>query len=101
MTAILPQLSSLVIDAKKELLREKVISVTRIMGVVTVPAAFFFLFFGTFIAESIFTGIDLQSARYVGQVLSAFSLAAIPLSLNLIGIRVLNAFENTQLQALS
>jgi putative peptidoglycan lipid II flippase len=98
---MLPQLSSLVIDAKKELLREKVISVTRIMGVVTVPAAFFFLFFGTFIAESIFTGIDLQSARYVGQVLSAFSLAAIPLSLNLIGIRVLNAFENTQLQALS
>jgi len=100
-TAILPQLSSLVIDAKKELLREKVISVTRIMGVVTVPAAFFFLFFGTFIAESIFPEIDLQSARYVGQVLSAFSLAAIPLSLNLIGIRVLNAFENTQLQALS
>ena len=100
-TALLPKLSTLVIDQQKEILRERIISVTRIMGVAIVPAAIFFLLFGTFVSQSIFAGLDLESSKYLGNVLSAFALGAIPLSINLVGIRVLNAYENTKLQAAS
>ena len=71
------------------------------MGVAIVPAAIFFLLFGTFVSQSIFVGLDLESSKYLGNVLSAFALGAIPLSINLVGIRVLNAYENTKLQAAS
>ena len=60
-----------------------------------------FFTFGTLIGKSLFFGIDEKSAEYLGRVLAAFALGAIPLSMNLVGIRVLNAFENTRYQFIS
>jgi putative peptidoglycan lipid II flippase len=100
-TAILPQLSNLVIDKDVDRIKFQIAQALRLIAIPIVPASFFFLFFGSFITQVIFPGIDSDSARYIGEVLSAFSLAAIPLAMNLVGIRTLNAFENTKLQALS
>lgn len=100
-TAILPQLSNLVIDKNLDRIKFQIAQALRLIAIPIVPASFFFLFFGSFITQVIFPGIDPDSARYLGEILSAFSLAAIPLAMNLVGIRTLNAFENTKLQALS
>ena len=56
---------------------------------------------GSLISDVLFFGISSESARYIGYVLAAFALATIPLSINLIAIRGLNAFENTRAQVKS
>ena len=71
------------------------------VGIITVPASLFFLFFGEKVAESLFFGIPDTSALYIGRVLSAMALGLIPLSINLVLIRGLNAFENTKYQVIS
>ena len=100
-TALLPKLSEMAIDKRLVELREQIVKAIKLVGIITVPSAFFFLFFGPLIAEVLFFGISNDDARFVGKVLAAFGLAAIPLSLNLIAIRGLNAFENTKSQVIS
>ncbi|MBU6164181.1 MAG: murein biosynthesis integral membrane protein MurJ [Actinomycetales bacterium] len=100
-TAILPKLSKLVIDNKKDELRSEIRHALRLVAIIAVPATFVFFTFGTLIGKSLFFGIDEKSAEYLGRVLAAFALGAIPLSMNLVGIRVLNAFENTRYQFIS
>lgn len=100
-TAILPSLSNLVIDKRFSEIETRIAKSLRLIAIPIVSATTFFLFFGPEIARSIFFGIDQKSATYLGQILAAFSLAAIPLAINLVGTRTLNAFENTKLQALS
>ena len=97
-TAILPKLSTFVIDNDLERLRAQLIKAIKLVGVVTVPSAGFFLAFGSLISDVLFFGISSENARYIGYVLAAFALATIPLSINLIAIRGLNAFENTRAQ---
>lgn len=97
-TAILPQLSKNVIDGRIEDIRKQIRYALRLVAVITVPAALIFLFFGTLIGKSLFFGIDEASSEYLGRVLAGFAIGAIPLSMNLVGIRALNAFENTRYQ---
>ena len=100
-TALLPQLSSFVIDKRFDQMRERLITAIRLIGIITIPASFFFLAFSNLISKSLFFGIDDQSAAFMGKVLAALSFSVIPLSINLVGIRALNAFENTRYQAYS
>lgn len=100
-TAILPRLSKLVLDDKKAELRSEIRHALRLVAIIAVPAAFTFFAFGTLIGKSLFFGIDEKSAEYLGRVLAAFAFGAIPLSMNLVGIRALNAFENTKYQFFS
>ncbi|MFM8841869.1 MAG: murein biosynthesis integral membrane protein MurJ [Actinomycetota bacterium] len=100
-TAILPSLSRLVQDGAIERVREELHRALRLVGIVAIPATFFFLFFGESIARAIFFGIPVEDAEFIGRVLGAFSLALLPLALNTIFIRTLNAFENTRSQAFS
>ena len=78
-TAILPKLSSFVIDNDLEKLREQLIKAIKLVGVVTVPSSVFFLAFGSLISDVLFFGISSDNARYIGYVLAAFALATIPL----------------------
>ena len=100
-TAILPSLSRLVQDGAIDQVREEIYRALRLVGIVAIPATFFFLFFGESIGRAIFFGISTEDARFIGKVLVAFSLALLPLALNTIFIRTLNAFENTRSQAFS
>jgi putative peptidoglycan lipid II flippase len=100
-TAILPSLSRLVQDGAIDKVRESIIRAIRLVGIVAVPSTFFFLFFGGSIGRTIFFGIPTRDAEFIGTVLTAFALALIPLGLNAIFIRTLNAFENTKYQAFS
>ena len=100
-TALLPKLSELVIDKKVDELKIKLATALRLVGIVTVPASLFFLLFGERVAEAIFFGISELDAIYIGRVLSAMALGLIPLSINLVLIRGLNAFENTKYQVIS
>ena len=100
-TAALPRLSQLVIDKKIEDFASQIRHALRLVAIISVPAAFVFFAFGTLIGESLFFSIDEASANYLGKVLAAFAFGAIPLSMNLVGIRALNAFENTRYQFFS
>ncbi|MFM7542916.1 MAG: murein biosynthesis integral membrane protein MurJ [Actinomycetales bacterium] len=100
-TAILPRLSKLVLDEKREELRAEIRHALRLVAIIAVPASFAFFAFGTLIGKSLFFGIDEASAEYLGKVLAGFAFGAIPLSMNLVGIRALNAFENTKYQFIS
>lgn len=97
-TAILPRLSTFVIDNQLDKLREQLVKAIRLIGVITVPSSLFFLLFGSLLSRVLFFGIREDDARYIGLVLAAFALSAIPLSINLVAIRGLNAFENTRAQ---
>ena len=100
-TATLPRLSALVIDKKLGEVRDLLASALRYVGIVTVPASLFFLFFGEKVAHALFFGVSHESAIFIGRVLSAMALGLIPLSINLVLIRGLNAFENTKYQVIS
>jgi len=100
-TAILPKLSKLVLDEKRDEIRSEIKHALRLVAIISVPAAFIFFAFGTLISKSLFFGIDDASAEYLGKVLAGFAFGAIPLSMNLVGIRALNAYENTKYQFLS
>jgi putative peptidoglycan lipid II flippase len=97
-TAILPQLSKYVIAQDEVGFARHISKALRLIAIISVPAALFFLAFGELIGESLFFGIDLESSNYLGRVLSAFAIGTIPLSINLVGIRALNAHENTRYQ---
>ena len=100
-TAILPLLSSHVIDKKFKEIHDELVRAIRLVGIITVPSAIAFLLFGPLITRTLFFGISNADARYLGLVLSAFSLGLLPLSVNLIALRGLNAFENVKLQVIS
>jgi putative peptidoglycan lipid II flippase len=100
-TAVLPQLSKFVIDGNLEEVQRSIRTSLRLVAIITVPAALFFMTFGELVSQSLFFGIEAESAKYLGEVLSAFALGLIPLSINLVGIRALNAFENTRSQFLT
>ena len=100
-TALLPRLSNFALDKKLDEVRQLISIALRYVGIITVPASFFFLLFGERVAEALFFGISEDSAIYIGRLLSAMALGLIPLSINLVFIRGLNAFENTKYQVLS
>ena len=100
-TALLPGLSKLAFDKKLSEVRDQLSKALRLTAILTIPASLFFFFFAEEIANAIFFGISEQSAEYIGRVLAAMSLGLIPLSINLVLIRGLNAFENTKYQVIS
>ena len=100
-TAILPHISKLALDGKREEVKEQLVRAIRLVGVITVPSAVAFLLFGPLITESIFVGISTEDSRYIGNVLSALSFGLVAFSINLILIRGFNAFEDTRTQVIS
>jgi putative peptidoglycan lipid II flippase len=100
-TAILPHISKLALDGKREEVKAQLVSAIRLVGVITVPSAVAFLLFGPLITESIFIGISTEDSRYIGYVLSALSFGLVAFSINLILIRGFNAFEDTRTQVIS
>ena len=100
-TAILPHLSRLALAKNNEEVRAQLIRAIKLVGVITIPSAVAFLFFGSFITEVIFVGIPVGDARYIGYVLSALSFGLVAFSINLILIRGFNAFEDTRTQVIS
>ena len=100
-TAILPHLSRLALAKNSDEVRAQLIRAIKLVGVITIPSAVAFLFFGSFITEVIFVGIPVGDARYIGYVLSALSFGLVAFSINLILIRGFNAFEDTRTQVIS
>jgi putative peptidoglycan lipid II flippase len=70
------------------------------MGIFIIPAAVLFLIFGEEIAKVLYFGIPIDDANYLGITLSAFALGLIPVSINLVLLRGLNAFENLKSQVI-
>ena len=97
-TALLPKLSNLVIDKKYQAISDSMSLTMRLMGIFIIPAAVLFLFFGDVIAKVLYFGIPTDDANYLGLTLSAFALGLIPVSINLVLLRGLNAFENLKSQ---
>jgi putative peptidoglycan lipid II flippase len=100
-TALLPMLSAHAIDRKYQAIHDELVKAIRLVGIITVPSAIAFLLFGPLITRSLFFGISDSDARYLGLVLAGFSFGLMPLSVNLIALRGLNAFENVKLQVVS
>lgn len=100
-TAILPHISRLALARDNNEVRAQLIRAIKLVGVITIPSAVAFLFFGSFITEVIFVGIPIGDARYIGYVLSALSFGLVAFSINLILIRGFNAFEDTRTQVIS
>lgn len=97
-TALLPHLSKLAIEKKREEVRDQLIRAIRMVGVLTIPAAVAFMLFGPMITRVLYVGISKADAIYVGQVLAAFGLGLVAFSINIILIRGFNAFEDTKTQ---
>lgn len=100
-TAILPHLSRLALVKDREEVRVQLIRAIKLVGVITIPSAVAFLFFGPLITQVIFIGIPTEDSRYIGYVLSALSFGLVAFSINLILIRGFNAFEDTRTQVIS
>ena len=100
-TAILPHLSRLALAKDREEVRLQLIRAIKLVGVITIPSAVAFLFFGPLITEVIFIGVPIEDSRYIGFVLSALSFGLVAFSINLILIRGFNAFEDTRTQVIS
>ena len=100
-TAILPHISKLALDGKRDEVKAQLIRAIRLVGVITIPSAVAFLLFGPLITQSIFLGIPNEDSRYIGYVLSALSFGLVAFSINLILIRGFNAFEDTRTQVIS
>jgi putative peptidoglycan lipid II flippase len=99
-TALLPRLSNYVIDKKHDELTNSLVKAIRLIGIFTVPAALLFLAFGQLVANTLYFGISNSDANYLGLTLSAFALGLIPVSINLVLLRGLNAFENLKSQVI-
>ena len=99
-TALLPRLSNYVIDKKHDELTNSLVNAIRLIGIFTVPAALIFLAFGQLVANTLYFGISNSDANYLGLTLSAFALGLIPVSINLVLLRGLNAFENLKSQVI-
>ena len=100
-TAILPHISRLALAGDRDEVKEQLIRAIKLVGVITIPSAVAFLFFGPLITEVIFIGIPIQDSRYIGFVLAALSFGLVAFSINLILIRGFNAFEDTRTQVIS
>ncbi|MEN9736204.1 MAG: hypothetical protein RL129_914 [Actinomycetota bacterium] len=100
-TALLPTLSKFAHERRADLIHDQLVRAMRLVGIVTVPSAIAFLAFGPLITRTLFFGISKADGDYLGYVLCAFALGLIPMSVNLIALRGLNAFENVKLQVLS
>ncbi len=100
-TALLPQLSKLAIEKRISDIHDSLVRTIRLVGIITVPAAIGLLLFGPLITQTLFFGISSSDSNYLGNVLAGFALGLLPLSINLIALRGLNAFENVKLQVLS
>ena len=100
-TALLPQLSRFAHEKRISDIHDSLVRTIRLVGIITVPAAIGLLLFGPLITETLFFGISSADGNYLGNVLAGFSLGLLPLSVNLIALRGLNAFENVKLQVLS
>jgi len=100
-TALLPHLSRLAIAKNIEEVRKQLVRAIRMVGVVTVPSAVALLLFGPLMTQTLYLGISLEDARYIGFVLSALSVGLVAFSINLILIRGFNAFEDTKTQVVS
>ena len=94
-------LSSHAAEQKFQEIHDELVRAIRLVGIITVPSAIAFLLYGPLITRTLFFGISNNDARYLGLVLSAFALGLLPLSVNLIALRGLIAFENIKLQVLS
>jgi len=99
-TALLPRLSNYVLDKKHEELTTSLTKAIRLIGIFTVPAALLFLAFGQLVANTLYFGISDNDANYLGLTLSAFAIGLIPVSINLVLLRGLNAFENLKSQVI-
>jgi putative peptidoglycan lipid II flippase len=99
-TALLPQISNYVIDKKIELVNESLIKTIKLIGVFTVPSAILMFAFGPLVANVLYFGVSVEDANYLGFVLSAFAFGLIPVSINLVLLRGLNAFENLKSQVI-
>jgi putative peptidoglycan lipid II flippase len=99
-TALLPKLSNLVIDKRYKDVSDSMSLTMRLMGIFIIPAAVLFLIFGEEIAKVLYFGIPIDDANYLGITLSAFALGLIPVSINLVLLRGLNAFENLKSQVI-
>lgn len=97
-TALLPHLSKLAIERKREDVRDQLIRAIKMVGVLTIPAGVAFMLFGPLITRVLYVGIGKADAIYVGQVLAALGLGLAAFSINLILIRGFNAFEDTRTQ---
>jgi len=100
-TALLPQLSLFAHQKRITDIHDSLVKTIRLVGIITVPAAIGLLLFGPLITHTLFFGISQADSQYLGNVLAGFSLGLLPLSINLIALRGLNAFENVKLQVLS
>jgi len=99
-TALLPQISNYVIDKKIDLVNESLTKALRLIGVFSVPSALIMFAFGPLIANVLYFGISTEDANYLGLVLPAFAFGLIPVSINLVLLRGLNAFENLKSQVI-
>lgn len=100
-TALLPHLSKLAIAENIEEVKKQLVRAIKIVGVVTVPSAVGFAFFGPLITEVLYFGINRVDSLYIGYVLSGLSIGLVAFSINLILIRGFNAFEDTKTQVIS
>ncbi|CAB4699737.1 MAG: murein biosynthesis integral membrane protein MurJ [Actinobacteria bacterium] len=100
MTALLPKLANLVIDKKLPEISNEITNAIKVVGVFIVPAAMIFLTFGPLIARNLYFSISAADADYVGYTLAGFAIGLIPVSINLILLRGLNAFENLKSQVI-
>lgn len=100
-TALLPTLSKFAHEKKPQIIHDQLVKAMRLVGLITVPSSIAFLFFGPMMTEALFFGISIADSNYLGYALSALALGLAPMSVNLIALRGLNAFENVKLQVLS
>ena len=100
-TALLPHMSKLAIDGKREEVRIQLIKAIKMVGVITIPSSVAFVFFGPMITKVLYFGIGKDDSTYIGYVLSALGIGLVFFSINLILIRGFNAFEDTRTQVLS
>jgi putative peptidoglycan lipid II flippase len=100
-TALLPTLSKFAHENQPQMIHDQLVKAMRLVGLITVPSAIAFLFFGPLMTQTLFFGISEQDSNYLGYTLSALALGLAPMSVNLIALRGLNAFENVKLQVLS
>ncbi|MFZ4123839.1 MAG: murein biosynthesis integral membrane protein MurJ [Candidatus Planktophila sp.] len=100
-TALLPHISKLAINKRKDDVKEQLLRAIKTVGVLTIPSSVAFLLFGPLITEVLFFGISHDDSVYIGYVLSALSFGLVAFSINLVLIRGFNAFEDTRTQVRS
>ena len=100
-TALLPALAGFVHEKRPDLVHDQLVKTIRLVGIITVPASVAFFLFGPIMTRALFLGIPDGDAQYIGRVLAALGLGLAPMSVNLIALRGLNAFENVKLQVVS